>query len=285
MSTTGAIVVHHANYPIVLRTINLLIDQGIAPHRLVVIDNSEDPAITEQLRDSLPAACTLRTIDNAGYGDAVNVGASALLTNNAHVDYILVSSHETVPANGALPALELALDADTRLGVVGPTLISASDSGARICWSMGGIFTRFLNEPRHAGYMSRLTTMPAGPVVQRAWLDGAFCLYRADVLFSMKFRTDFFLYYEETELHVRMRKRGYTIGWVPSSCVEQSSDGVPPFLLGRNLQLFQLLHGSQSHKLLSVPAVIARRVARRVLGRGQRGEVRAIIRGWMSAWR
>jgi N-acetylglucosaminyl-diphospho-decaprenol L-rhamnosyltransferase len=286
MTTTGAVIVHHANYPTVLRTIDLIVEQGVAPERLVVVDNTEDPSIAESLRQALPSAAKLEIVDNQGYGPAVNIGVACLLEANPLVDYILVSSHETVPAPGAIVALEQALDADPVLGVVGPTLISESqDPASRICWSQGGILTRYLNEPRHVGYLTPLQSMPNGSVVRRAWLDGAFCLYRSAILRNMQFRSDFFLYYEETELHTRMRKQGYAIGWVPSACVEQSSDGVPTQLLGRNLQLFQQLHGTRTQRAFSVPTVIARRAARALIGRSRWNEVGQIARGWISALR
>ena len=85
--------------------------------------------------------------------------------------------------------------------------------------------------------------------MRRAWLDGAFCLYRADLLRAMPFRTDFFLYFEETELHTRIRKAGYGVAWVPTASVEQSSTGVPPRLLGRNLQKYQHLHARRPSSL------------------------------------
>jgi GT2 family glycosyltransferase len=287
MTTIGAIVVHHANYPTVLRTVDHIVGQGIPPGQLVVVDNSEDDSLADELRRALPSATMLEVIRNDGYGQAVNVGVSRLLKVNPLFDYIVVSSHETVPAPGAIAALEYALKTDPELGVVGPTLVSDGQvAGLQVYWSCGGALSRFLNEPRHIGYMSPLGTMPAvGPVVQREWLDGAFCLYRAAILTKLQFRSEFFLYFEETELHVRMRKAGHKVGWVPSAYVAQGSDGIPPFLLGRNLQLFQQMHGTRIQQLCTVPAVIMRRAARRLLGRGRSGEVGKIIRGWISALR
>jgi GT2 family glycosyltransferase len=286
MTTIGAVVVHHANYPTVLGTINRIIEQGIPSDRLVVVDNSEDATLVNELRRSLPNGTTLEVIENKGYGQAANYGTASLLKTNPLLDYILVSSHETVPAPGAIMALQHALEADPSLGVVGPTLMSgAQNPGPRVYWSHGGILTRFLNEPRHVAYLSPVGETLAGPVVRRAWLDGAFCLYRTAPLSAMQFRDDFFLYFEETELHTRMRKHGYTVGWVPDASVEQTSNGVPPFLLGKNLQLFQRLHGTTMQRICSVPAVIVRRSARRLLGRGKHGEVGEIVRGWISALR
>lgn len=284
MTTIGAVVVHHANFPGVLRTVTQIIAQGVPAHQLVVVDNSEDVLLAAALRKALPSDSLLEVTTNKGYGHAANLGAGSLLKLYPPLDYILVSSHETLPAPGAIPALEHALAADSTLGVVGPTLISESRaSGSRVYWSQGGVLTRLLNEPRHVAHLAPVGEMPSGPVVRRAWLDGAFCLYRAAVLSRLRFRCDFFLYFEETDLHMRMQKAGYAAGWVPGACVEQSSNGAPPFLLGRNLQLFQHGHGTTMQRAWSVPAVILRRTARRLLGRGTPGEVSEILRGWVSA--
>lgn len=287
MTSTGAVVIHHLHFPAVLRTVDAIIAQGISPGHVVVVDNSEDLELLDELRKAVPNMVTVEAVSNKGYGQAANTGAARLLKMYPTLDYILVSSHETRPSSGAIPALQQALDDNCDLGVVGPTLISErQNADPQVYWSQGGTLTRVLNQPRHVGYLAPLDgDTLTGPVVLRAWLDGAFCIYRSDVLANMGFREEFFLYFEETDLHIRMGKSGHLVGWVPGARVEQSSAGVPPFLLGRNLQLFQQLHGNRVQRACAVPTVIATRAGRRLLGRGDPGEVRQIINGWVSALR
>ncbi len=270
---TGAIVVHHRNFPDVLVTVTRLLDEGILPSLLVVIDNSDDPSLLLKLRAALPEQSTLEAVPNLGYGPAVNRGIETLLRLAPTLSYILVSTHETYPAEGVLDLLEQALDSDPSLAVVGPTLITTRDQRT-FYWSWGGIRSRLLNEPRHVGHEATIDEPLARSLTYRAWLDGAFCLYRARVLEETKFRDDFFLYFEETELHARLVKAGHTVGWVPAARVEQRSDGVPPFLLARNLQRFQRLHGSAIQRIITVPFVICRRTIRKLVRGGSHKEVR-----------
>src|SRR4029077_456130 len=281
MTTTGAIIVHHRNFPNVLATVQRLLEEGILPSLLVVIDNSEDSFIASQLDLGLPESSTLEVMPNFGYGAAVNCGVRTLLKQMPQLDYILVSTHETLPAKGALKLLEQALTDDSSLAVVGPTLVTTQDKQP-VYWSWGGMLSRMLNEPRHLGHKASINVPLANTVMYRSWVDGAFCLYRAGPLGAAKLREDFFLYFEETELHTRLIKIGYTVGWVPMAKVEQYSKGVPPFLFAQNLQRFQNLHGSILHRNITVPFIIGRRAIRNLLKGGPPKEIRELLSGWRS---
>lgn len=278
MSRTGAIVVHHRNFPMVLRTIHLLAE-SIPPSCLIVVDNSDDPDMLALLRQELPNTIAIHAVPNRGYGAAVNFGADILLAGEPNLDYILVSTHETVPAKDAIILLQQALDDDPTLAVAGPSLVTR-EGGCSVYWSHGGRLSRFLNEPRHVAPGVPVTTPLTGEVERRAWVDGAFCLYRAVVLAHTRFREDFFLYFEETELHTRLRRNGHQIGWVPAAIVEQSSDGIPPYLLARNLQRFQTLHGSLFQRALTVPIVILRRAIKKIARYDSKSEIGDLLRGW-----
>jgi GT2 family glycosyltransferase len=282
----GILVIHHKNFPRVLETIGSLRAQ--APDAaLLVVDNSEDPAVLAELTDALGPATDVLSVPNGGYGDAANRGFAHLRERVPELEHVLVSTHEALPEPAAVDQLVAALDRDATLGVVGPALVH-DVAGERRIWSQGGYLTRWLNEPRHhgAGRAPERVSSTDLVVVPRAWVDGAFCLYRAEVFDRLQFRTDFFLYYEETDLHMRLAQAGYGVACVLSAVVAQESNGVPPYYLGRNLQLFEMAHGRRRHRLLSVPGIAARRAARRLLRRqGPPRELREIARGWWEAVR
>jgi hypothetical protein len=43
------------------------------------------------------------------------------------------------------------------------------------------------------------------------------------------------------------------------------------------------MHGTRAQRIGAVPSVIARRAVGRLLGRGRAGDLREIVRGWLSA--
>lgn len=273
----AAVVVHHRHFPGVLDTIRSLIDQGIATTSIVVVDNSGD-AVASRLSAALPDGCDFLEVENRGYGHAVNAAIDRIAHWPAPPAYLLTSTHETLPEPGSIPALVAALAADATVAAAGPSLTTLSD-GQKIYWSHGGYCTSWLNIPRHVGNGDPVGEPLTGNAVRRDWVDGAFVMYRWSVLRDLGFREDFFLYFEETELHARLRKAGHAVVWVPGATVMQSTGGVPAYLQARNLQRYQRLHGNRWQQLLAVPVSGLRRALRSGINATSE-VVREYIRGW-----
>jgi N-acetylglucosaminyl-diphospho-decaprenol L-rhamnosyltransferase len=289
MKNLGVVVIHHKNFPRILETVEALRREGCFDANILVVDNSEAPDLFARLTAALPATINTTSIANEGYGAAANHGIAVLRERDPGLEFVLISTHEALPEPGAVGQLLMAIESDDRLGVVGPTLVHEVD-GQRRVWSKGGYLTAALHEPRHVGAGDASPEAEAEGadvgVTRRSWVDGAFCLYRTAVFEALAFRTDFFLYFEETDLHARMVRQGYEIACVTAAVVEQQSDGIPPRLLGRNLQLFESAHGRWYHRAFTVPAIAARRAARKALRRdGPPHEVRLILQGWWEAVR
>lgn len=279
---TAAVVVHHRSPDTLAVTVASLRREDIDGDRIVVVDNSEDPE--QDLAACLPGRPVVLEIPNRGYGAAANRGIEFLLGLTPPPSRILISTHEVRPEPGAVAVLEAALERAPDVAAVGPTVNSSKPDGAvhRIC---GGRFTALLNEPRHILELAgKAKALPESPL-ERDWLDGAFVLYRSWVLEQERFREDFFLYYEESELHARLGKRGWPVAWVPEAEVHELAAGVPPFLRGRNLQRFQQLHGSRLSAVLTVPLALAKASVKAVAGRAGWGQVRQLATGWLAALR
>lgn len=269
-----AVVVHHRSPTTLLKTVEALLAAGISPQNLVVIDNSppDDP-------DVLLAGyhVQVRRTANHGYAAAANVGIDLLAASQCA--YTIVCSHEATISPDGLARLVTTLESDPLIGVAGPTLMVV---GGREIWSTGGFISRRLHLARHTAEPSETLNCP----VDREWLDGALTIYRTDALAQNRFDERYFLYFEETDLHLRLRRTGYRVVWEPRATAEQSSSGIPPFLLGRNTLLFQDAHFSRWSGRRAVVFEAGRLVARKALtGRGEWGGLRQIIRGWLAAER
>jgi N-acetylglucosaminyl-diphospho-decaprenol L-rhamnosyltransferase len=274
LTNVGCVVVHHRNYPGVLNTIEAIIAGGVPARQLVLVDNSEDSDLTTVLTAQLPIGVALLTQSNSGYGSAVNAGVAALITRTPRPEMILVSTHEVIPEEDAITALVQAL-CSSGADVVGPTLIDSASSDARV-WSTGGELSRILNMPFH----TRIGYNPgceAPKWVKRAWLDGAFCLYRTDVLTRFRFRERYFLYFEEVDLHIRIQKAGGCVVWAPSARVSQVSSGIPPYYLTRNMIIFQAWNGNLAQQVTSPIYSMLRFTVRSWIRQGR-------VQGIRDAW-
>lgn len=275
----AAVVVHHRSYQTLGTTVSRLLEEGLEPAKLLIVDNSEDPEHAESLRLSLPQGVQLIFTTNAGYGAAVNIGVSWHARNTAPTDYLLVSTHEALPEPDSLRKLAASLDVRPKAAVIGPALVTGGKS--ELIWSLGGCFSPVLGLPRHYGH--RAARAMLGNVSGRrvGWLDGAFLLFRRAVLDKHPIDEDFFLYMEETDHQLGIQRHGWEVWLEPLAVVWQSSGGTPAFYQTRNIQLFQAKNGSILQQRLSAPYIVATALTRDLIkGRG--------VTNWkplLSGWR
>ncbi|WP_206489601.1 glycosyltransferase [Rhodococcus sp. KRD162] len=275
------IVVHHKSYDSIEATVALLIGDGIADSRVIVVDNGEEPHRRDELAALLPARVHLVFEQNGGYGAAVNRGLEYADSLGVPYDYVLVSTHECRVVKGAVATLVEALDRNADAAIVGPTLTSGEPN--EFIWSAGGFLTPTLRLPRH--YFHRASELPlfADIEFEREWLDGAFLITRRSALRDRAVDERFFMYMEEVDHHVALRNIGWKILWIPAARVWQSSGGIPPYYLGRNMQLFQRWNGTPFSRAAATPWSIGYRALSDVRNRKGLSSVSAMISGWMDS--
>lgn len=276
-SDIAAVVVHHRSPESLGKTVGRLLDQGVLPQKLVVVDNSESPGDSARAQESLPTNVAFIQSSNLGYGAAVNRGVRWHAENETDASLLLVSTHESLPEPGAVQELQRVLLENPRAAVVGPALVTGDASD--VVWSLGGYFTTYLNLPRHHGHKS-----PRSAIDQRSshavdWLDGAFLLFKREVLEKHKIDERFFLYLEETDHQRNLARSGWEVLVAPRAIVWQSSNGVPPYYQTRNIQLFQAKNGNLYQRVISAPYLTIRGVARSVYRRQGSSDWKPLVSG------
>lgn len=278
----AGVVVHHRSRATLEATIHRLISEGLEPGKLLIVDNSEDPAQAELLSGTLPPGVNIIFTPNSGYGAAVNAGVAWHKRNTPPTFGLLVSTHEALPEPGALQTLATALKRHEKAALVGPALVTGEKS--EVIWSLGGYLSKRLGLPRHVAHREpreKLTTATPGPV---SWLDGAFLLFRRTVLETHPIDEDFFLYMEEADHQQSIRREGWEVRLEPAAVVWQSSGGAPAFYQTRNIQLFQARNGSRWQRLVSTPYIAATAVIKDALrGRGV-SNWKPLLAGWKAGW-
>lgn len=277
ISDVHAIIVHHKSLHVIKSTIQSLLDQGLTPNQLLIVDNSEDGTIFTGLTRLAPPASQVITVANNGYGAAVNSGLDRIASSGLRPTYILVVTHESRSESGTLMRLIDALDGDSSAAAAGPTLVNA-DLGQPRIWSEGGFLTKMSLRPKHHNFAGARASGTQSSPLARSWLDGAHCLYRRTDIESQRFDEDFFLYLEDVELHVRLRRDGRTVLWVPTAVAWQASHGIPPYWYARNLRLFYLKTGHPQLATFAARVLATRRALSLLSKRDLRG-VRELFRG------
>ncbi|NHA69159.1 glycosyltransferase family 2 protein [Phycicoccus sp. CMS6Z-2] len=256
-----------------LDTVRGVVEAGVPAEAVVVVDNSEDDGIADGLR-AAAHGWTVLTVPNHGYGAAANIGVAAV----ADSEVVLVLTHEVVIDAPSLAAVISRVREDPRVAASGPALMLTD--GDQV-WSRGGSLSPRLLIPR--GIQTASVADAADTDVH--WLDGACVAYRTSVLLATPFREDFFLYFEETDLHARLRADGWRVVTATGSTAHQGTQGMPSYLGCRNFVMFVWAHGGRLARIVAPLHFTLRSVAIAVQERrwtGVQQSVAGLLAGYQS---
>ena len=282
VENVSCIVVHHNSIEMLQLTIESLKAAGLRPHAILIVDNSNSETTAMAQSVAIAEQVQFMAIENRGYAAAINAALELQARNGSEQKYTLVSTHETLLDVRAIVEMKIALEANPTAAVAGPTLLAGNLSSSKI-WSFGGRLTRTLKLPRH---ILDGGAAEGSAAVSRDWLDGALNLYVTEALRTHSLDESYFLYFEETDLHTRFRKVGLGVLWVPKARAAQTSSGIPPRLLGRNLFMMVSRAFSPTRARCAVIFESLRALARKALTqRGTWADAGAILRGWFEGER
>jgi GT2 family glycosyltransferase len=181
---------------------------------LVVENGSRTPLDAGELSALAGRPVTvIRSALNRGFAAGTNLGIRAALSRGA--ERILLLNDDTEVSPGFLPALVAAIDADPRLGAVGPA-ICYFDEPAKV-WFAGATFDAETCQVHSSRADEPATTLPAA-LVPTDWLSGCCMLMtRAAVERAGLLDERYFLYWEDADWSLRARAAGFSTAVVPAA--------------------------------------------------------------------
>ena len=182
---------------------------------IVIVDNHSPPhPIARRLR-RLPNVSVRRWQRNRGFARAVNEGCRL-----SRGDWFLLLNPDTTPADGFLDGALALLDRiEPNAGVVGFNLRNSDGSRQLSAGSFPTLLSTLarLVLPRSRRKYHMLRTDKR---CQVAWVTGCCLLLRGDCLRDLGgLDEEFFLYYEDVDLCLRARNRGWSVWYEPSLAV------------------------------------------------------------------
>lgn len=266
----GAVILSYRGWPEVVDTASAVSTGTLPAHPVIIVDNDSPDGTAERVRTAHPDLRVLALPTNEGYGHGMNAGAVELA--HSDLDALLFLTQECRLDRTALQLLVDALNADGRLGAVGPLLLRRSDPDT--IWSAGGTLSRGWRRPAHLRCGDALATLTEREVTDVTWLDGAALLVRSAAFQDIGgFRSDLFLYWEDVDLALRLRDHGWRVACVPAARAWQEPSMTPPYLMARNKMRVLWSRRDWSGALLSavesVMAVANDLVRRRSLARAR----------------
>lgn len=180
---------------------------------VIVVDNGSTDGTADAVREQFPRIEVIELPENMGAVGASNIGFRRAIELNAH--YILRLDSDTILASDYLSKLVAAASTKPEAGLfVGK--IFYLDDPERI-WSMGARFRGFIRGTVEIGRGEEDGPQYREPFeVDLAWSTG-FLLTRSALDRAKGFDPDFFVYFEEVDLCLRLRHAGQEIWCVPEA--------------------------------------------------------------------
>jgi GT2 family glycosyltransferase len=176
---------------------------------IIIVDNASADGSQELLRNKFPNVKLIKNTENVGFGRANNLGAKY-----AKGKYLFLLNSDTVLLNNAVKILADFMNNHLKCGICGGSLFDADKKPILSYGMLPSIWQELkilLNLPLEQ-YNKSHKPKKVG------YITGADLMIRADLFKKLNgFDSDFFMYYEETELTFRVKKAGYMVYNVPEA--------------------------------------------------------------------
>jgi N-acetylglucosaminyl-diphospho-decaprenol L-rhamnosyltransferase len=213
----SVVVVNHDGAPLLARCLGSLAPPPGEEVEAIVVDNASGDCSPELVRRRFPAVRLLALPDNVGFGAAVNRGAAV-----ARGEALLLLNNDAWLAEGCLAALAARLAGDPGLAWVAPRL-SYPDGRPQTVWSPDvGLLGEAVQLVRNGlegrawnhGALTRCLQTVLGP----GWYTAACALVRREAFEAVGgFDEGFFLYFEDSDLCLRLRRAGWRLAQEPAA--------------------------------------------------------------------
>lgn len=204
-----------------------------------VVDNASRDGSAGIVRDRFPGVRLIENTENRGFG-AANNQALPLCAGR----YIILLNPDTTVETGTFLTMMRFMDGHKNVGLAGPKIVNFDGS------RQDSISYRY---PGHRHGAADLGELP-GDI---ACVLGACQIVRADLFRSIGgFDEDFFLYGEDQDLCLRIRRQGYEIGFIENALIMhhggQSELETPPAELVRKKVRAEYLFYRKHYKTSTV---------------------------------
>jgi GT2 family glycosyltransferase len=186
---------------------------------LVVVDNGSTDGTVPFIRERWPTVRVIEAPGNVGFSRANNLGIRATSS-----EFVLLLNPDTIVQAGAIQSLMGALASRGDAAAAGPRLVDRDGvPELSFGWSigpLGELRQKVVGGLHHRGVsairalVERWTREP-GP---RQWVSGACILIRREDLQAVGLLDErFFMYTEDVDLCMSLRRRGRTVLFVPDA--------------------------------------------------------------------
>ncbi|MDO5561213.1 MAG: glycosyltransferase family 2 protein [bacterium] len=254
-------------------------------YRVILVDNASKDNFV--LPKKIKNTELIRSDTNLGFTGGNNLGFR-YANQHYNPDYFLLLNSDTLVAADFLEKLYQCLQENPKLGLVSPKIYFAAgdefhresyskNNLGKVIWFAGGVIDWDNLQTFHLG-VDEVDRGQFETISTFDYASGCCLLVRREALAASGiFDDDYFLYYEDTDLSLRLRANNWQLGFCPSAVIWHKNGGstqgsgspLQNFYLTRNRLLFFSRYGRGLTKLR------AYRLARRLYFHGDQVEKKA----------
>jgi len=208
------IILNYNGYKDTIECIHSLKDIDYKNYKIVVVDNNSVDNSIEKIKNTFNEIVVLNTGINLGYAGGNNYGIKYALENKAN--YICVINNDVIVDRNFLKPLVDYMENNKNVGIVGPAVCEYYDknivqsTGAKINLAKGNV--PLIN------YGKKYSNITKSKVIECDYISGACLLFRKDLVNEIGYIPEsYFLFYEETEWCLKVKRRGYKVVCLPNS--------------------------------------------------------------------
>lgn len=215
MAKVFIVVVNWNNYEDTKECLISLSKIKYSDYKIVVVDNNSGDGSGERIREEFPGCHYIQNKENFGFSEGNNVGIRLAIEKNA--DYIWILNNDVIVDPDSLERLVDSVGKIEKAGILGPKIYYYPEvkkifsAGAEIIpWSgksvsigQNEIDDGRYNEIKEVGYISGCSLFVSVNMLKEIGL----------------LDKRYFMYYEEADLAIRARRKGWRIIYVPTSRV------------------------------------------------------------------
>lgn len=200
-----------------LETLSSLQTQRYPNLVTIVVDNAstDQSAAFARITQAYPSVRTIASRENLGYGGGCNLGIEAALELGA--DYVMILNNDLRLDPNAVGELVSALRGDPASGAACPVIYLASAPDT-VYFAGGTIDRRHGMLPKIDREGERVASPLDGPARETGWLAGTAIMTRRSALQAAgPMDPSYFMYWEDVDWSLRLRRAGYRLLVVPKA--------------------------------------------------------------------
>lgn len=196
--------------------INSLLVADSSEADIILVDNGSKDGSVSFLRDKFSHSITLIENNiNTGFTGGNNIGVKYALEQN--YKYVLFLNNDTEVRPGFSRPMKQLLDSNESIGACTGKVYFLYDRN-RI-WAVGGVFNKWHGKMVNKG-IDEIDDGQYNDLIDVDYISGCMFLCRSSVLRKIgSFDDRFFAYYEDFDLSMRIKKKGYRLVYIPDSVI------------------------------------------------------------------